>query len=217
MAESIHDWAVKLNMVRDEDSFSSAEKLMSNFTAATIKQNEKMRKSTEDRIKAEQMAVMRAEGEKLRRKHADPVALANEDATKAMERLDNLMSAKVIGADTYHKELEAIYSSYLKIEAVENDRINKAGLAFQAENIESEKSRLIELETLKRDILARSEAAEQQASERRLARIQAADLKQIEFERSSNVVLAQMRKHYEDQEIKARERKEELDSRLALK
>jgi len=115
MAESIHDMAIKLEMIRDEASFSAAEKLQDNFTNAMIRNNERIKRSNEERAAAERQTRMDAEGNLIRRKNQPAAQNAAEDANRQMERLDELYIMNSISASTYDAELENIFNTYVHI------------------------------------------------------------------------------------------------------
>ena len=115
MAESIHDMAIKLEMIRDEASFSAAEKLQDNFTNAMIRNNERIKRSNEERAAAERQTRMDAEGNLIRRKNQPAAQNAAEDANRQMERLDELYIMNSISASTYDAELENIFNTYVQV------------------------------------------------------------------------------------------------------
>lgn len=129
MAESIHDWAVKLGMVTDSASFSAAEKLQDNFTASIVKSNERIKASNEDRVRAEQQAQKMREGEKIRQANLSPEDLRDERKV----RLGGLYTAGAVDAQLFVKELNNINAAYTQQRSV----IEAAAAAEQAASAQS--------------------------------------------------------------------------------
>lgn len=97
MAESIHDWAVKLGMLRDEASFSAGEKLMENFTQSVIRNDNRVKQSAKERADAEKQARLMAEGEKIRQANLTPADSFEEKKV----HLGELYVSGAIGVETF--------------------------------------------------------------------------------------------------------------------
>ena len=206
MAESIHDWAVKLGMVVDNASISAAEKLMDNFAASTVKSNERIKASNEDRVRAEQQAQKMREGEKIRQAN-----LSMEDSTEERKvKLGSLFNAGAVSAQLFVTELKNINAEYRQMASVDTSAIAKLGAGIQAPSFEAEASRASELANLKADIIARSRIAAQQAADEQVAADAAALLsfqsnamRRLQDEQQSSQQLKEMRDYYRAQEVEA--------------
>lgn len=97
MAESIHDWAVKLGMLRDEASFSAGEKLMENFTQSVIRNDNRVKQSAKERADAEKQARLMAEGEKIRQANLSPADSFEEKKV----HLGELYVSGAVGVETF--------------------------------------------------------------------------------------------------------------------
>lgn len=206
MAESIHDWAVKLGMITDGASFSAAEKLQDNFTASIIKSNERIKASNEERVRAEQQAQKMREGEKIRQAN-----LSMEDSTEERKvKLGSLFVAGAVSAQLFVKELQNINAEYRQMASVDTSAIAKLGAGIQAPSFEAEASRASELANLKADIIARSRIAAQQAADEQVAADAAALLsfqsnamRRLQDEQQSSQQLKEMKDYYRAQEVEA--------------
>jgi hypothetical protein len=206
MAESIHDWAVKLGMVVDNASISAAEKLMDNFAASTVKSNERIKASNEERVRAEQQAQKMREGEKIRQAN-----LSLEDATEERKvKLGGLFIAGAVSAQLFVKELQNINAEYRQMASVDTSAVAKFGAGVQAPSFEAEAARASELANLKADIIARSRIAAQQAADEQVAAdnaallsFQANAMRRLQDEQQSAQQLKEMRDFYRAQEIEA--------------
>jgi hypothetical protein len=201
MAESIHDWAVKLGMLRDEASFSAGEKLMENFTQSVIKNDNRVKQSAKERADAEKQARLMAEGEKIRQANLTPMASANESTIRSMERLDELFVQNAISVDLWEKELNKAYQTFLKLEAAEESRLSQAGMQIQSAGAEAEVERAQTLADLKADILERS-AEKERIHQARLSQEYATTIQmRKEQEQSYESDMAAMRDFYRQQEV----------------
>jgi len=201
MAESIHDWAVKLGMLRDEASFSAGEKLMENFTQSVIRNDNRVKQSAKERADAEKQARLMAEGEKIRQANLTPMASANESTIRSMERLDELFVQNAISVDLWEKELNKAYQTFLKLEAAEESRLSQAGMQIQSAGAEAEVERAQTLADLKADILERS-AEKERIHQARLSQEYATTIQmRKEQEQSYEADMAAMRDFYRQQEV----------------
>lgn len=201
MAESIHDWAVKLGMLRDEASFSAGEKLMENFTQSVIRNDNRVKQSAKERADAEKQARLMAEGEKIRQANLTPMASANESTIRSMERLDELFVQNAISVDLWEKELNKAYQTFLKLEAAEESRLSQAGMQIQSAGAEAEVERAQTLADLKADILERS-AEKERIHQARLSQEYATTIQmRKEQEQSYESDMAAMRDFYRQQEV----------------
>jgi hypothetical protein len=206
MAESIHDWAVKLGMVVDNASISAAEKLMDNFAASTVKSNERIKASNEERVRAEQQAQKMREGEKIRQAN-----LSLEDSTEERKvKLGGLFTAGAVSAQLFVTELKNINAEYRQMASVDTSAVAKFGAGVQAPSFEAEAARASELANLKADIIARSRIAAQQAADEQVAADNAALLsfqsnamRRLQDEQQSAQQLREMRDYYRAQEVEA--------------
>ena len=206
MAESIHDWAVKLGMITDGASFSAAEKLQDNFTASIVKSNERIKASNEERVRAEQQAQKMREGEKIRQANLSP-----EDSTEERKvKLGGLFAAGAVSAQLFVKELQNINAEYRQMASVDTSAVAKFGAGVQAPSFEAEAARASELANLKADIIARSRIAAQQAADEQVAAdnaallsFQANAMRRLQDEQQSAQQLKEMRDYYRAQEVEA--------------
>ncbi len=206
MAESIHDWAVKLGMVVDNASISAAEKLMDNFAASTVKSNERIKASNEERARAEQQAQKMREGEKIRQAN-----LSMEDSTEERKvKLGGLFAAGAVSAQLFVTELKNINAEYRQMASVDTSAVAKFGAGVQAPSFEAEAARASELANLKADIIARSRIAAQQAADEQVAAdnaallsFQANAMRRLQDEQQSAQQLREMRDYYRAQEVEA--------------
>jgi hypothetical protein len=206
MAESIHDWAVKLGMVVDNASISAAAKLQDDFTASVVKSNERIKASNEERVRAEQQAQKMREGEKIRQAN-----LSLEDSTEERKvKLGGLFIAGAINAQLFVKELQNINAEYRQMASVDTSAVAKFGAGIQAPSFEAEAARASELANLKADIIARSRIAAQQAADEQVAADNAALLsfqsnamRRLQDEQQSAQQLREMRDYYRAQEVEA--------------
>jgi len=206
MAESIHDWAVKLGMVVDNASISAAEKLMDNFAASTVKSNDRIKASNEERARAEQQAQKMREGEKIRQAN-----LSMEDSTEERKvKLGGLFAAGAVSAQLFVTELKNINAEYRQMASVDTPAVAKFGAGVQAPSFEAEAARASELANLKADIIARSRIAAQQAADEQVAAdnaallsFQANSMRRLQDEQQSAQQLREMRDYYRAQEVEA--------------
>jgi len=129
MAESIHDWAVKLGMLRDEASFSAGEKLMENFTQSVIKNDNRVKQSAKERADAEKQARLMAEGEKIRQANLSPADSFEEKKV----HLGELYVSGAIGVETFT-------AAMVKLNA-EQDKVLGGAARLKAEGLFDQETR----------------------------------------------------------------------------